>query len=565
MIKGVKVMRSAYPFRPSRVSRAGLPVLACVALTLLPVPQSQAQSAVLSEAVATQIPGRDLRVNPPAIASLTITPLGGVGALEKGLLQVRFKESGLPSSLQILHEGSLKTLRDDGTGDDAAQDGVYSALLDFELGEIQDPPVVSPLSLSTDLDPDKTLFIRDASVVDDPSRTSDPCMSNSSTDASKKWSFGYLMTQIANQRKTGRTPSDLAMSLLQQWVTQRTINGDVVPARTLIRDRVINPWLTASDNTGKLAMHKAPFRLLGIVNRVDLRQNLFFGEGLAGELRFVWGVLDLNKQAADGSCNEFGSFTLIMEYAVDKKTPAAVKAYAKKWTDLNSMTLNSAAYRKALQSITESVVKAGAGAVKGRANGSALIRIRSNEIELAGPWELREFNLRKPHPARADVGLFFETDVKQTPANSHPKDHNRSALFAKYVNDREAEILAGKHNVPHLFDGVRFRGGASENGIDFWDAPGIVNNEARHLVSVNTCNGCHGAETQTGFLHVFPRLRSQRAELSGFLTGIDVTDPVNSTTVRHMHDLDRRAVDLHGLVSSPVISQLGFQPTSRTH
>jgi len=553
-------MRSAYPFRPSRISRAGLLFLASVAFTLLPAPQSQAQSAVLSETVATQIPGRDLRVNPPAIASLTITPLGGVGALEKGLLEVRFKESGLPSSLQILHEGSLETLRDDGTGDDAAQDSVYSAVLEFKLGEIQHPLMVSSLSVSTDLDPEKTLFIRDASVVNDPSRTSDPCLSSRSTNAKKKWTFGYLMTQIANRTKTGRTPSDLAMSLLKQWETEHLINDDAVPARALIRDLVIDPWLEASGNTGKLAMHKAPFRLLGIVNRVDLRQNLFFGEGLAGELRFVWGVLDLNSKAADGSCNEFGSFTLIMEYAVDKKTPAEVKAYGKKWADLNSMTLNSAAYRKSLQAITESVVKAGAGAVKKRANGSALIRIRSNEIELAGPWELREFNLRKPHPRRTDVGLFFETDVKQTPA----KEHNGSALFAKYVNDKKAEILAGKHNVPHLFDGVRFRGGASENGFDFWDAPGIGNNEARHLVSVNTCNGCHGAETQTGFLHVFPRARSQRAQLSGFLTGIDVTDPVNSA-VRHMHDLDRRAVDLHSLVSSPVISQLGFQPTSRTH
>ncbi len=422
---------------------------------------------------------------------------------------------------------------------------------------------VSPLSVSNDLDPDKTLFIRDASVVNDPSRTSDPCMSRSSTNAKKKWTFGYLMTQIAHQRKTGRTPSDLAMSLLKQWETQRIINGDVVPARTSIRALVIDPWLNASGNTGKLTMHKAPFRLLGIVNRVDLRQNLFFGEGLAGELRFVWGVLDLNNQAADGSCNEFPFFTLIMEYAVDKKTPAAVKAYGKKWADLNSMTLNSAAYRKSLQVITESVVRAGR-VVKARANGSALIRIRTNEITLGLPlglpWELREFNLRR-NPTRTDVGLFFETDVKQTPAN----EHNGSALFAKYVNDKEAEILAGKHNVPHRFDSVRFRGGACENDIDFWNAPGIGNNEARHLVSVNTCNGCHGAETQTFFLHVVPRVRSQRAELSGFLTGIDVADPANSATVRHMHDLDRRAVDLHSLVSSPVMSQLGFQPTSRTH
>lgn len=75
-------MRLADPFRPSRISSAGLPVLACVAFTLLPVPQSQAQSAVLSETVATQIPGRDLRVNPPAIASPS--PPGGRGRPGEG-------------------------------------------------------------------------------------------------------------------------------------------------------------------------------------------------------------------------------------------------------------------------------------------------------------------------------------------------------------------------------------------------------------------------------------------------------------------------------------------------
>jgi len=367
------------------------------------------------------------------------------------------------------------------------------------------------------------------------------------------------MTQIANQAVTGKTPSDVALSLLKQWESASTVNNDVVTARPSIRTVITDKWLRASGNSGKLAMNKAPFRLLGIVNRIDLRQNLFFGEGLAGEFRFVWGVLDLENKAADGSCREIPNFTLIMEYAVDKSTPEAVKAWGQRWVRLNSMTLNTSAFRDSLQGITESVVRAGVGSAAGRANGSALIRIRTNEIALSFPWELREFNLAKS--PRPDAGLFFPVTVKQTPANAN----NGTTLFAQYVNTKESEILAGKHNVPLQFNGKAFLGGHSLNNVDFWSGPGIRNNEARSRVSLNTCNGCHGRETQTIFLHVTPRPRSAPAQLSAFMTGEDVTDPVDGVTIRHFNDLDRRAIDLNSLTLSPALSQLAFVPLNRTH
>jgi len=449
-------------------------------------------------------------------------------------------------------------LHDDGIGEDAARDGVYSAIVESTPAERM-ALTPGPVSAAATLDPGKTLLIRDTSVVNN-SRTSDPCLSNNPEDAKKKWTFGYLMTQIANQAQTGKTPSQLALSLLRQWErNDKVVNGELIPGRPAMKTLVTDKWLRASGNNGTLAMHKAPFRLLAIVNRVDLRQNLFFGEGLAGELRFVWGVLDLENRAPDGTCQEDGSFAVIMEYAVDKANPAEVKAWGQKWVDLNSKTLNSAAYREALQALTESVVKAGAGQPFGRANGSALIRIRTNEIALDSPWELREFAVAQAPSSAA--GLFVPVTTKQTPAVAH----NGTALFAQFVNDNEARILAGRHNVPIEFTDVPFRGGHSLNNIDFWTGPQIRNKTARHIVSLNTCNGCHGAETNTSFLHVFPRPRATRASLSGFLTGVDVIDPEDGRTSRHFADLPRRAADLQQLTTAPTLSQLGFQPLSRTH
>jgi hypothetical protein len=80
--------------------------------------------------------------------------------------------------------------------------------------------------------------------------------------------------------------------------------------------------------------------------------------------------------------------------------------------------------------------------------------------------------------------------------------------------------------------------------------------EARHLFSLNTCNGCHGAETATEFFHVGPRRAGQVAPLSKFLTGesgFQVKDPAEQMEEAHVksrpfHDLPDRVKDLRGLV-----------------
>jgi hypothetical protein len=88
------------------------------------------------------------------------------------------------------------------------------------------------------------------------------------------------------------------------------------------------------------------------------------------------------------------------------------------------------------------------------------------------------------------------------------------------------------------------------NNIDFWSAPNVTNNEARHKFSLNTCNGCHGAETNTRFLQVNPRDPGQASILSGFLTGVTVFDPVTRQQ-RQLNELGRRRQLLESVVCIP--------------
>ncbi|MBK7863862.1 MAG: hypothetical protein IPJ65_35700 [Archangiaceae bacterium] len=211
--------------------------------------------------------------------------------------------------------------------------------------------------------------------------------------------------------------------------------------------------------------------------------------------------------------------------------------WAADWHALGALTFPSAAYNAALQKLTDRF--SGKGAAPARPNGSAISQIRSNEIALAGPWELREFHLNA-------TGHLVESTVANTPDASF----TNSPTLGSFVNANQAALIAGTAVVPQLFNGAPFRAAATFNNIDFWAAPGIVNNAARFGLSVNTCNGCHGRETNTGFLQVNPRAKGQAATLSGFLTGIDVVDPVVPSTSHHFADLSRRATDLASLACS---------------
>jgi len=101
--------------------------------------------------------------------------------------------------------------------------------------------------------------------------------------------------------------------------------------------------------------------------------------------------------------------------------------------------------------------------------------------------------------------------------------------------------------VPLQFEGQSFLAGSIFNDLIQWNAPGITDPNARFSQSLNTCNGCHGPETNTAFLMVNPRNPGSEATLSSFLTGTTVQDPFSGQT-RTLNDLARRKADLTSLV-----------------
>ena len=376
----------------------------------------------------------------------------------------------------------------------------------------------------------RELMIVNTSVVDDPVRTSfDPNVPTDHPESRGVWTFGRLMRDMAP------TPEDapaFTERLFRTWMTDQTVNGFTVFARPNMQPIVLDNWPRTPN--GALDLDRSPLRLQAIVNRIDTRN---LAQGHAGEGRFVFGVLGPFSQQLE--------FTVIVEFDLLAQTEEDVLDWASRWHALSSVPFPSEQYNAALEALT--LRFSGRGAGPGRVNGSALSQLRTNEIALSfdGRWELREFVLS------GASGFLEEATVKLTP----DLGFNGTQILADYVNQNEEAIVAEQHVVPDQFAGVPFAGGSVFNPLIFWQAFGIANNEARHKFSLNTCNGCHGPETGSGFLQISPRFSpGQEAFLSPFLTGTVVFDPFSGQT-RALNDLSRRRADLTGLVCAPSVQR----------
>jgi hypothetical protein len=413
---------------------------------------------------------------------------------------------------------------------------------------------------------ERVLMIRDVGVVTDPGRTIDPCTGFGNPNG--VWTFGHLMTEMANQTASGIDPSLFTENWLKNWVINQNINSFPVPSRPQMQ-AIIDQW-RADSGGGRLDLAKAPLRLLAIVNRVDLRRTTAGGGGYstnvsgnfldAGEARFVFGFvlkpgwrLQGGYSSADAprihsnGCQAL-PFSVIFEYRVPKCHCEAVVEWAQRWVDLNNFVPGTPDYNDRLERLTEQFVRANANPT--RPNGSAIGQVRTNEIALQGPWQLREFQ-----PTQFPWSLLNETTTADTADDSF----NNTPLFANWILTQIAPALTGPpwdQPVPAvpLFFGGNFLGARPEApgpGF-FWNAPGLnlaiaQQNWARHRASLNSCNGCHTGETNTIFVHVDPSTPGLPAALSGFLTGNNVPDPAFGNPIRAFNDLARREIDIQQL------------------
>lgn len=371
---------------------------------------------------------------------------------------------------------------------------------------------------------DNSLMIKNLEVVNDPLRTVFDA-SNLNPDAST-WTFGRLMENMSGPHNV----SDFVLNWLSHWEVDQNINGFNSPARPNIRQMVTQPWLDASANNGAppgtLDMSLAPFRLLAIVNRLDLRETPSLSPGDAGEGRFVFGVLDQSNFPM--------SFTVIFEYELPAATAADVRQWAEDWDALSQMSNTDPAFNQALQAITERF--SGQNTMPSKPNGNAVNQVRTNEIALSFEWELREFTID------SISGQLKQGVVALTPDLSL----DNSPILEDFLNQNAAAILKERHTVPLNMLGAS----APVPFFPPW-ATNLFNvdDDVKQKFAVNTCNGCHLTEVpNTPFTHVSVRSANSVSQLSGFLDGGSIPDPRNPSITRNFNDLQRRLIDLNNLL-----------------
>jgi hypothetical protein len=382
------------------------------------------------------------------------------------------------------------------------------------------------------IDPARELFITDVSVVDDTRYTIWGGWNDQ--DLEGAWSFGRLIDDMVPElmhNPYGR--SQFVLLWLKTWERDQPVNGQLIPARPLIRSLIIDPWRTASGCTGSdgacvLDMTQAPFRLLAIVNRPDLRRVPTSSDpGMAGQGRFVFGAL--------GPHGERLPFTVIFEYRLPIFDSSDILMWAHRWHALSSYPFGPR-YNEKLFALTRGFTRR--NAAPRLVNGSALLQIRTNEVPLSPVeprlWEMREFALS------SSTGLLRPVTVKQEVRASL----NGTSALGGWVADNASAILAGEHVVPNTWQGQPFQAAAAPVPADLaWAVPGAAE-EVRHAFGQAMCSGCHKSETGTNFLHVRTREAGSPSVLSAFLTEqLSPTGP--------------RVADFHALLNTPFPDRVG--------
>lgn len=419
----------------------------------------------------------------------------------------------------------------------------------------------------------KSLLITSPTITQDPSRTKDPCGAVPG-DENRVWSFGHMIKREAE--KNGIAPSTYTSALMNAWRGTATINGQSVPP--LLGPVVAGWWTMFAGGNTTFPLHKAPFFLIAMTSRFDLRAHRAGGEPLGGEVHFVFATLGAaQNNPACPTVMYSPVTTVIFEYSPAKADENQVRDYARRWLDLSN--LSGSAYLTALQNLTEEVINSG-----------KLLRIRTNEGPETGKqgppatgstgWDLAEF---EPNPS---TKLLQRTTIKQTPTMDLAGNNSqqlsdwiwgqRDALYANAfdyeigrIGVRSVTMLPiANYSVPDKFPGTQtwFRGSinhVASSGTEYWSGPQPTGlpagsegdwSDARFRFSVGTCRGCHGSDTGTAFNHIRANEPGAEPHLSDFLLGsVDVPDPITGSS-RSFNEMFRRENDLVALVNgSPVM------------
>jgi hypothetical protein len=334
---------------------------------------------------------------------------------------------------------------------------------------------------------DKELLITDVRVVQD-----------ARAENNGPWSFGGIMQAMAGDTNA----QDFVKNLVESWLTDQVVDGATVKARPKIKETLLDPWKARSTN-GTYDLAQAPFDLLAIVYRPDLRKDGSIGSG-GGEGRFVYGLRNVEGRMLP--------FTLIAEFTLPKRGGRSAENWASDWHSLGKLALGSSEYKEKLEEITNRFASTEARADR------TLNQLRTNEIALdlgtgrAPVWELREFHI-------ASDGHLHTARPALTPLASM----NGTSTLTTFVQQNQKKIEEGTHKVPVKFNGTPFSAGSAEapSNSFLWNVPG-VSTDLQQKFSLQTCNGCHAGNTATNFLHVAPSRTGGAATLSDFVLNTEM-------------------------------------------
>jgi hypothetical protein len=339
-------------------------------------------------------------------------------------------------------------------------------------------------------------------------------------------------------------PSKFVENWLNQWLEDQTVGHGVAIARSAMNDLIINPWREASGG-GRLDLNKAPFRLLAIVNRMDLRSVDDKHVSSAGEGRLVFGTLD-----AEGKPLGRG-FYIIFEYNLAASNLHELNQWAGKWKRLQEQPIESRRYSDELSKITRAFTDRKIGPDN---NSIHLNQVRTNEVALGRPWELREFKISQGQPKLTQVPVAGTPD------------------FEFFNNTKQGRQTLGA--ILQLMDGLpdSILGSSAPTPFGAPWKPANVTSDQRHQFALFTCSGCHHTETDALFTHIafpeennLPDSLGNQAALSGFLTGIKVEDPLDKTVTRKFNDLERRQIDFAELLNDTQKGRMPSDGEKRKH
>lgn len=345
-------------------------------------------------------------------------------------------------------------------GSSLVKAGAIANLGALAADTIQDFSCTGTCVAANTIDPARELVITSDSVVAS-------ARASSLGAAAGPWSFRAMIEQMT---PVGADPADFAAAWLTQLSSVTTFNGFPVG----VRDTTRLSWPLQSN--GKLDLTRSPFRLLAIVNRQDVS-----AQGV-GEGRFVYGVIDSSGNAQ--------SMTVIFEYGLptaDANGAALSRsAWAAKFHALGAFALGSEPYNAALQAVTDSFTKRNTS--PGKPGGSSINQVRSNEILLGGPWELREFHLTSANNSLA-LRLSATGNTPAEDAKTAGSAANQALL--SYINQNAALLHGGYASFP-----ASTQGAASIEDGSAWGTflPGAQPG-GLHTFAGMTCNGCHNNET----------------------------------------------------------------------